>query len=112
MTRLSEMKQVAAQIAEQERHLTPEQKRELIEKVLRADPTKSDRQIARAVKVDNKTVGQKHVRKFLTFQSELTPKGVHRLRISAIALSVIALVKVIEDIKRKTLPRDMRKRFA
>ena len=31
---------------------------------------------------------QKHVRKFLTFQSELTPKGVHRLRISAIALSV------------------------
>jgi hypothetical protein len=24
----------------------------------------------------------------------------------------IALVKVIEDIKRKTLPRDMRKRFA
>jgi len=39
------------------RHLTPEQKRELIEKVLRADPTKSDRQIARAVKVDNKTVG-------------------------------------------------------
>lgn len=57
MTRLSEMKRVAAQIAEQERHLTPEQKRELIEKVLRADPTKSDRQIARAVKVDNKTVG-------------------------------------------------------
>ncbi len=39
------------------RHLTPEQKRELIETVLRADPTKSDRQIARAVKVDNKTVG-------------------------------------------------------
>ena len=27
------------------------------------------------------------MRKFLTFQSELTPKGVHRLRISAIALS-------------------------
>jgi hypothetical protein len=51
------MKRVAAQIAEQERHLTPEQKRELIQKVLRADPTKSDRQIARAVKVDNKTVG-------------------------------------------------------
>jgi len=39
------------------RHLAPKQRRELIEKVLRADPTKSDRQIARAVKVDNKTVG-------------------------------------------------------
>ncbi len=39
------------------RHLTPEQKRALIKKLLRADPTKSDRQIARAVKVDNKTVG-------------------------------------------------------
>jgi ParB-like chromosome segregation protein Spo0J len=39
------------------RHLTPKQKRALIEKVLSADPTKSDRQIARAVKVDNKTVG-------------------------------------------------------
>ena len=39
------------------RHLTPEQKRELIEKLLRADPTKSDRQIARTVKADNKTVG-------------------------------------------------------
>jgi hypothetical protein len=38
------------------RHLAPKQRRELIEKVLRADPTKSDRQIARAVKVDNKTV--------------------------------------------------------
>ena len=39
------------------RHLTLEQKRELIEKLLRADPTKSDRQIARTVKADNKTVG-------------------------------------------------------
>src|SRR5215469_2177466 len=38
------------------RHLAPKQRRELIEKLLRADPTKSDRQIARAVKVDNKTV--------------------------------------------------------
>ena len=28
------------------RHLTPEQKRQLIEKLLRADPTKSDRHIA------------------------------------------------------------------
>jgi ParB-like chromosome segregation protein Spo0J len=39
------------------RHLTSEQRRELIEKLLRADPTKSDRQIARTVKGDNKTVG-------------------------------------------------------
>jgi ParB-like chromosome segregation protein Spo0J len=39
------------------RHLAPKQKRELIEKLLRADPTQSDRQIARAVKVDNKAVG-------------------------------------------------------
>jgi hypothetical protein len=39
------------------RHLTSEQRRELIEKLLRADPTKSDRQIARTVKADNKTVG-------------------------------------------------------
>jgi hypothetical protein len=39
------------------RHLTPKQKRELIEKFLRADPTKSDQQIDRSVKVDSKTVG-------------------------------------------------------
>jgi hypothetical protein len=38
------------------RHLTAEQKRELIGKVLRADPSKSDREIGRIVKADNKTV--------------------------------------------------------
>ena len=39
------------------RHLTPEQKREVIAKILQARPEKSDRQIAKQVKVDHKTVG-------------------------------------------------------
>jgi hypothetical protein len=150
------MKRVAAQIAEQERHLTPEQKRELIEKVLRADPTKSDRQIARAVKVDNKTVGA--VRKRAEAREEIphvskrtdtkgrsqvahkrnsakrppkstidlndqctgavretieqTIEDLRRTGTTDFERLFIALVKVIEDIKRKTLPRDMRKRFA
>jgi hypothetical protein len=39
------------------RHLTAEQKRELIAKLLKADPSTSDRQIAEKVKVDHKTVG-------------------------------------------------------
>ena len=39
------------------RHLTGEQKRELITKVLKAKPETSDRQIATAAKVDHKTVG-------------------------------------------------------
>jgi len=38
------------------RHLTAEQRREIIAKLLKADPSKSDRQIAATVKVDNKTV--------------------------------------------------------
>lgn len=38
------------------RHLTAEQKRELIETLLKATPDKSDRQIAATVKVDHKTV--------------------------------------------------------
>ena len=38
------------------RHLTAEQKRELIAKLIEADPTKSNRQIAKTVKVDHKTV--------------------------------------------------------
>jgi hypothetical protein len=38
------------------RHLTAEQKRELIAKLLKANPAKSDRQVADVVKVDNKTV--------------------------------------------------------
>jgi hypothetical protein len=39
------------------RHLTAEQKRELIAKLIKAQPEKSDRQIAETVKVDHKTVG-------------------------------------------------------
>jgi ParB-like chromosome segregation protein Spo0J len=38
------------------RHLTPIQKRDLIAKLLKASPEKSDRQIAKTVGVDNKTV--------------------------------------------------------
>jgi hypothetical protein len=41
------------------RHLTTAQKSELIEKLLKADPTKSDRAVAEVVKVDHKTVGAK-----------------------------------------------------
>jgi hypothetical protein len=40
------------------RHLTAEQKRELIAKVLKAKPEASDRQIAKQVKADNKTVAK------------------------------------------------------
>ena len=38
------------------RHLTAEQRRELIEKLLKADPGRSDRQIAETAKVSDKTV--------------------------------------------------------
>jgi hypothetical protein len=41
------------------RHLTTAQKSELIGKLLKADPTKSDRAVAEVVKVDHKTVGAK-----------------------------------------------------
>jgi ParB-like chromosome segregation protein Spo0J len=41
------------------RHLTTEQKREVIGKLLKADPTKSDRAIASIAKADNKTVASK-----------------------------------------------------
>jgi hypothetical protein len=39
------------------RHLTTEQKRDLIAKLIKAAPEKSDRQIAETVKADHKTVG-------------------------------------------------------
>jgi hypothetical protein len=39
------------------RHLTGEQKREIVAKLLNANPEKSNRSIARAAKVDDKTVG-------------------------------------------------------
>jgi hypothetical protein len=41
------------------RHLTPDQKREVIAALLKANPSQSDRSIAKTVKVDNKTVGAK-----------------------------------------------------
>ena len=40
----------------QRRHLTAEQKRDLIAKLLRANPERSDRATAKIAKVDNKTV--------------------------------------------------------
>jgi hypothetical protein len=40
------------------RHLTPEQKRELVEKLIRATPEKSDRQIADEIKSNRNTVGR------------------------------------------------------
>lgn len=51
------------------RHLTSEQKHELLEKLLRAQPDKSDRQIARIVKRDNKTVAS--VRRELEAREEI-----------------------------------------
>jgi len=39
------------------RHLTSEQKRDIIGRLVKADPTRSDRQVAADVKVDHKTVG-------------------------------------------------------
>ena len=39
------------------RHLTREQKRELVAKLVKTQPEKSDRQIAKAAKTDHKTVG-------------------------------------------------------
>jgi hypothetical protein len=39
------------------RHLTAEQRRDLIAKLIKAQPEKSDRQIAKAAKADHKTVG-------------------------------------------------------
>src|SRR6516225_6292583 len=39
------------------RHLSPEQRREIIATLLKADPTQSNRRIAETAKVDDKTVG-------------------------------------------------------
>jgi ParB-like chromosome segregation protein Spo0J len=44
------------------RHLTPEKRREIIAGLLKADPTKSNRQIADTAKVDHKTVGAERSR--------------------------------------------------
>jgi hypothetical protein len=51
------------------RHLTAEQRREVIAAVLKANPTKSNRQVAGQVKVDDKTVGK--VRRELEGRAEI-----------------------------------------
>jgi ParB-like nuclease domain len=51
------------------RHLTPEQRRDLIAKVLKATPEKSNNQIAKEVKVDDKTIAK--VRAALESRSEI-----------------------------------------
>jgi hypothetical protein len=48
------------------RHLTADQKRELIGKLLQADPTKSDRAVAKATKTDHKTVSAVRAKKEAT----------------------------------------------
>src|SRR5262249_55018570 len=51
------------------RHLTGEQRREVIAAVLKANPGKSNRQVAEQVKADDKTVGK--VRRELEGRSEI-----------------------------------------
>jgi ParB-like chromosome segregation protein Spo0J len=51
------------------RHLTAEDKRKVIADLIKADPTKSNRQIAKAAKVDDKTVGT--IRKKLGATAEI-----------------------------------------
>jgi hypothetical protein len=53
----------------QRRHLTAEQKRELIATLIKAQPEKSNRQIAKTVKADDKTVGS--VRRELERRAEV-----------------------------------------
>jgi hypothetical protein len=69
------------------RHLTTEQKRELIAKLLKATPEKSDRAIGKVAKADGKTVAavraeQRDVRKFRTSRSGKTPKAASSHRAS------------------------------
>jgi hypothetical protein len=53
------------------RHLTAEQRREIIAKVIKADPNKSDREIGKQVKADHKTVGA--VRRAQEATGEVSP---------------------------------------
>jgi hypothetical protein len=53
------------------RHLTAEQKRDLIAKLLKAQPEKSDRQIAKQAKVDHHKVGK--IRKEVEATGEVSP---------------------------------------
>ena len=54
---------IALSLNAHRRHLTPEQKREQIDKVLAANPDKSDRRIASITKSDHKTVGKRRAAK-------------------------------------------------
>jgi ParB-like chromosome segregation protein Spo0J len=60
----------------QRRHLTAEQKRELIGKLLKAKPDKSDRQIAKEAKVDHKTVAAERKQKEATGEIPQSEKTV------------------------------------
>jgi hypothetical protein len=67
------------------RHLTAEQKRELIAKVLKAKPEASNLAVAKQVKADDKTLAAvrsdlSHVRKFRTSQFGPTAKGANSRR--------------------------------
>jgi len=62
---------ISANIHRRHLTLTPEQKRELIAKLIEAQPQKSDRQIAKQVKADHKTVGA--VRKKKEATGEVSP---------------------------------------
>src|SRR5215831_721921 len=53
------------------RHLNAKQRRELIAKLLEADPSKSDRQIGETIKADHKTVGAVRAEKEAT--GEISP---------------------------------------
>src|SRR5262249_48483699 len=53
------------------RHLNAKQRRELIAKLIKADPSKSDRQIGETIKADHKTVGAVRAEKEAT--GEISP---------------------------------------
>jgi ParB-like chromosome segregation protein Spo0J len=57
----------------QRRHLTAEQKRELLAKLIKADPSRSDRAIASVAKVDNKTVAGVRAKLEVTEEIPQTP---------------------------------------
>ena len=57
-TEADEIKTLVRSLNEQRRHLTAEKKLEAVEKLLKLDPTKSDRQIAEEAKSNRTTVGQ------------------------------------------------------
>jgi hypothetical protein len=58
--------EIALSLNVHRRHLTPEQKRDLIAELLKATPEKSNRQIADEVKADHKTVGKVRAEKEAT----------------------------------------------